>query len=267
MNLVIDPQGGIAGDMFSAALISAGANLKILKTAMIKAAKKLGRAKIAARQTTDKATQLKIELNSIQNHLSEKEAKQYLGELFAELKVGEEYQQFGKNTLNILLKAEKKAHSDFGIFIPHIHKHIDKNPIKEKHSRSSEQEDITFLHEAQDIIIDIIGAVVGMEDLRLDPEAIIISPISVGGGTVNFSHGNLPVPAPATQIILNQFKLKWEMGPIQSELCTPTGASILAALNTKYNPAFNFGNKKIVSTGQSRGSKILNIPPLKIYIY
>jgi len=268
MKLLIDPQGGIAGDMFSAALISAGADQKMMKNAMLIAAKKLGNAKIAVQQTTDNATQLKIKLDSNKHHLCENDARNYLEELFAELNIAEKYQHFGKQILDILLKAEKKAHADFGISIPHNHIHIKKNPLKKNNQpHSPKYEDMTFLHEAQDIIIDIIGAVIGVEDLDIEPEATLLSPISVGGGTVTFSHGNLPVPAPATQIIMNQFKLKWKMGPIQSELCTPTGASILAALNSKYNPIFNFADIKIVSSGQSRGSKIFNIPALKIYIH
>jgi uncharacterized protein (DUF111 family) len=268
MRMLIDPQGGIAGDMFSAALISAGADSKMMIDAMLRAAKKLGDAKISVQQTVDRATQLKINLDSNKQHLSEQEARYFLKELFAEMEIEKTYQQFGYQILNILLEAEKKAHSEYNISLPHHHHHNHNNPSINKNGKHSpNHEDITFLHEAQDVIIDIIGAVFGMGDLGVDPAAILISPVSVGGGMVNFSHGNLPVPAPATQIIINRYKLKWKMGPIQSELCTPTGASILAALRSKYNPSFNFSSIKMVSRGQSRGNKILNIPPLKVYIY
>lgn len=266
MKLLIDPRGGIAGDMFSAALISAGADGKMMKNAMLKAAKKLGNAKITIHQSIDQATQLKINLDSKKHHLSEHEAQNFLEDLFAELKIPQKYQNFGRQILKTLMRAEKKAHSDYGISISN--NHIDMvHPPKTHRRHSPKSKNITFLHEAQDIIIDIIGAVIGIGYLNINPDAILLSPISVGGGTVTFSHGIFPVPAPATQIIMNQFKLKWKIGPVQSELCTPTGASILAALHSKYNPSFNFANIKIVSTGLSRGSKMFNIPPLKIYIY
>ena len=62
-------------------------------------------------------------------------------------------------------------------------------------------------------------------------------------GKVNFSHGVLDVPAPATRIILEKFNVEWKKGPVDTELCTPTGASILAALIEK-NDIKSFENKK-----------------------
>ena len=97
------------------------------------------------------------------------------------------------------------------------------------------------------------------------PGVQLLKPVRTGDGKVEFSHGILDIPAPATKIILEKYNLKWEKGPIDTELCTPTGASLLAALIDK-NKKNHTGEFKVLGEGSSRGSKILPIPPLKIYL-
>ena len=63
-------------------------------------------------------------------------------------------------------------------------------------------------------------------------EQIIASPINVGGGHVNCSHGILPVPAPATASILKGIPIY--NGDIKEELCTPTGAALLKYFVTDF---------------------------------
>jgi len=116
-------------------------------------------------------------------------------------------------------------------------------------------------------VIDIMGAVAGMQLLDIGPEADLSAPVSVGGGHVHFSHGTLPVPAPATSIILEQYGIQWKKGPIDKELFTPTGAAILAALGAKVNAAAAIDTLDVKAIGTSRGAKILDIPPLKLMLY
>jgi uncharacterized protein (TIGR00299 family) protein len=80
------------------------------------------------------------------------------------------------------------------------------------------------LHEvgALDSIIDIVGAVFGLE--WFGAETIICSPLNVGGGTVRSAHGIFPVPAPATIKLLGDAPIYG--GAVQEELVTPTGALI-----------------------------------------
>lgn len=59
----------------------------------------------------------------------------------------------------------------------------------------------------------------------LAPERIVASPVHVGSGHVRCSHGILPVPAPATAILLKGVPIYG--GTVRGELCTPTGAALL----------------------------------------
>ena len=125
----------------------------------------------------------------------------------------------------------------------------------------------TFLHEAQDIVIDIMGAIMGMQQLDIEPGAELLCPVSVGGGHVHFSHGTHSIPAPATTIMLKEYHIQWKKGPVDVELFTPTGAAILAALGSSLNNSIVIEALNIVSIGKARGTKILEIPPLKLYVY
>lgn len=96
------------------------------------------------------------------------------------------------------------------------------------HRHSSEK---TVLHEAQDILIDIAGATFGMQYIGVSPGNVMCDvPVAVGGGEIHFSHGVLPVPAPAVTSVLKNFKIPHVSGPVDSELLTPTGAALLAAM-------------------------------------
>jgi len=88
------------------------------------------------------------------------------------------------------------------------------------------------LHEvgAIDSIIDIVGAVHGMEWLAANQ--VVASPLNLGGGTVECAHGTFPVPAPATARLLQGVPVYG--GTPATELVTPTGALLV----TEYASAF-----------------------------
>jgi hypothetical protein len=90
------------------------------------------------------------------------------------------------------------------------------------------------LHEvgAVDSIIDIVGAVYGLE--WLGASDVMSSPLNVGSGTVQCAHGTFPVPAPATALLLKDVPIY--AGEIAKELVTPTGALIVTAYASSYGP-------------------------------
>lgn len=74
-----------------------------------------------------------------------------------------------------------------------------------------------------DAVADVVGVCLLMEQIGADE--IVASPVHVGSGYVRCMHGILPVPAPATALILNGVPSYG--GQIEGELCTPTGAALL----------------------------------------
>src|SRR5947207_2162405 len=85
------------------------------------------------------------------------------------------------------------------------------------------------LHEvgAVDAVLDIVGAIEGFEQLGV--EAVYTWPVAVGRGWVDAAHGKLPVPAPATAILLEGLGLA-AGGPVEGEATTPTGAALVRVL-------------------------------------
>jgi uncharacterized protein (TIGR00299 family) protein len=85
------------------------------------------------------------------------------------------------------------------------------------------------LHEvgAVDAVLDIVGAIEGFEQLGVD--AIYTWPVAVGRGWVEATHGTLPIPAPATAILLEGIELA-AGGPVEGEATTPTGAALVRVL-------------------------------------
>ena len=90
------------------------------------------------------------------------------------------------------------------------------------------------LHEvgALDSIIDIVGAVFGLEWFGAD--RIVASALNVGGGMVDTAHGHFPVPAPATVKLLGDAPIYG--GSVQQELVTPTGALIVSSYASSFGP-------------------------------
>jgi uncharacterized protein (TIGR00299 family) protein len=109
----------------------------------------------------------------------------------------------------------------------------------------------------EDAIADIIGACTAFHDLGLKDHRIFCTPISVGMGFIEFSHGKFPVPAPAALEILKEYSLPWQMGPVEGELLTPTGAALLAYfVNEKgASPAI-----KTEAAGYGAGSRDFHVP-------
>lgn len=95
--------------------------------------------------------------------------------------------------------------------------------------------DRVHLHEvgAIDAVLDMVGAVEGFK--RLGVEAVYNLPIALGDGWVDTEHGKLPVPAPATSILLEGVAVR-RAGPVTGESVTPTGAALIRVLSAGEPP-------------------------------
>ena len=97
-------------------------------------------------------------------------------------------------------------------------------------------EDVAF-HEvgAIDSIVDVVGTAAALDYLA--PASVSCTSVAMGHGTLRSAHGVLPVPAPAALEILREVGGVMEDGGVARELCTPTGAAILAAAVTTWGGA------------------------------
>ncbi len=93
--------------------------------------------------------------------------------------------------------------------------------------------DIHF-HEVgtMDAIADVTAVCYLMNNLN--PDTVIASPVHVGSGTVKCAHGILPVPAPATALLLEGIPTYG--GSVKGELCTPTGTALLKHFVHSFGP-------------------------------
>lgn len=110
--------------------------------------------------------------------------------------------------------------------------------------------DRVVFHEvgAIDSIVDIVGAAAALD--YLSPASVSCASVAMGHGTLVSAHGVLPVPAPAALEVLRECGGLIVDGGVSRELCTPTGAAILAAAVTDWRPA---PSGRVVAVGWGAG--------------
>jgi len=114
------------------------------------------------------------------------------------------------------------------------------------------QIDKIHFHEvgAVDSIVDIVGGVIGMQELNVGQ--VLASPLNTGEGTVKCEHGVLPVPAPATLELLKGIPC-YSSG-IPYELTTPTGAAMIGFWAEAFQ---SMPLMKIQKSGYGAGSHVI----------
>ncbi|HKQ56437.1 MAG TPA: nickel pincer cofactor biosynthesis protein LarC [Candidatus Eisenbacteria bacterium] len=107
---------------------------------------------------------------------------------------------------------------------------------------------------AVDALIDVVGTIEGLHALGV--EEVYASPLRLGRGAVRSEHGLIPVPAPATTLLLRGAPV--EMPDIEAELVTPTGAALLTTLVRHWSsePAF-----RLDKVGTGAGGRDLKEQP------
>lgn len=220
--LTIDPASGMAGDMFAAALVGLGVPADAVAALMESAAEPIGGAEVTIRceRLPDGSPAHRIEsrLRTLRPPLVLDEAVEHVERSIRRAGVTGPYASFALSALRILGHAERHAHEDLA-----------------EHGHEARDSDGVMLHEAQDIVMEVTAAAWGLQWLHVAlDEVTCMQPVFVGRGTVRFSHGEFPVPAPATARILGHHAIPWAEGPHAFEQLTPTGAAILAALRPRY---------------------------------
>lgn len=205
----LDCNAGISGNMFLGALIDLGYPLEILKTELQKLKLSIPDLQIQKVSKMNISATLFTVSSAVEHHhrnLSE------IIDLILQANYSRSITDKAIGCFRLLAEAEAKIHR---VSIDEIH-----------------------FHEvgAVDAIIDIVGACLGIDYLKL--EQIFVSPVRLGFGSVKCAHGEIPVPAPAVVELLSNFDVF--IGEYEGEWTTPTGAAILKcfAQTTKEIPSF-----------------------------
>ncbi|EJG06346.1 protein of unknown function DUF111 [Methanofollis liminatans DSM 4140] len=214
--LLLDPFHGAAGDMTIGALLDLGADEAQVRAAM---------ASVVADPAFSRVTRcgiaaVRVETRSGPAHRSLAEVIERVEAAAAPPAVIER----AKRVFQRIADAEEGVHGH----APHFHE-----------------------VGADDAIADVIGACTALESLHLD--AVAVMPLALGRGSVVAAHGRMPVPAPATLGVLKNSGLDAVFGGGEGELCTPTGAALLAEFST-IKPAA-IGAVRVLATGYGAGSR------------
>jgi len=196
-----DCPSGAAGDMIMASLLDAGVPLERLRAELAKLA--LPGWTLVARPVMKgafRATKVDVEIDATahRHHRSLRDILDILERSALDPSVKER----AARIFTRLADAEARAHG-------------------------SDRESVHF-HDvgAVDAIVDVTGGVIALD--IAGAQAVHVSALPIGGGTVGGPHGRIPVPAPGTAELLRGFPVV-DTG-VKAELVTPTGAAILTTL-------------------------------------
>ena len=236
MVIVIDPQiAGISGDMLLSSLVNLGADKNKIIKGVIKSQKFLPNSTIKKmdfqkiQKRGIESTELILEIEESVSERKGVEIKKAILDSVNELNLPIKAKTFAESCINTLISSESKIH---GI-----------------------SEDSVHFHEASsiDTLVDIVGITIALHDLRLFEEKIVCLPVSVGGGTVNFSHGTMSNPTSAVLQIFKNSNLNIQGNNSKEELTTPTGACIL--VNLTNNPVQYYPSMNVSSICYGAGQK------------
>ena len=121
-----------------------------------------------------------------------------------------------------------------------------------------------YFHEkgALDSFADLVGVALCLESLG-NPD-VFFSSLYDGSGFISLRNGRkLPVPVPAVREIVKKYQLNLIQTPIEGELVTPTGATIVAGVRSAHPSPIEF---QIIQTGIGNGKRHYN-PDARLRIH
>lgn len=223
--LYADCFSGASGDMFLGAFIDAGVPVDVLQAAVnsLNLPESIEIRAATVHKGSMRAVQAEVIVPHSHHH-------RHLGDITGMIEtsaLSDAVKTTAIRIFNILGEAEARVHG---------------TPIESVH-----------FHEVGglDSITDIVGAAASLEYLGID--RVYASALPFSSGKIETEHGMIPVPAPATLEILSRAHAPFEPSSAQTELVTPTGAAILAALAT-------FERPNLVVTGVGVGAGQRNLP-------
>jgi uncharacterized protein (TIGR00299 family) protein len=204
---IFDPSAGVSGDMTLGALLSLGVPASWLEQLPAR----LGLAGVGV--TIRDTSRCGVAAKQVEFSIPPQPHGRHVGELVRLVErcpVSDWVKQRAVRAFRLIGEAEGRVH---GVAPEEVH-----------------------LHEvgAVDAVLDVVGAIEGFE--RLGVQAIYNLPVAVGNGWVEAEHGRLPVPAPATALLLEGMEIASD-GPVEGEATTPTGAALLRVLSAGAPPA------------------------------
>src|SRR2546422_1516937 len=233
ITLYFDCFSGISGDMTIGALLDLGVDFDSLKTALKKVPGE-GYELKASRVVRSSLSAMKCDV--VMEGSADRHHRGRHGHAHVHRKASEILEMIEKSNLNPNTKGIAT-----NIFA--------KLAVSEGKVHHIPPEDVEF-HEvgAVDSIVDTVGSAIGFDALGI--ERFLCSAINVGSGFIHCQHGVLPVPAPATADLLLHATIYQKHA--QTELVTPTGAAILAAVVNRFGELNGFAAERI---GYGAGTK------------
>ena len=199
----LDCTAGASGDMLLGALVDAGAPLDVLQAAVdaVGVEPVRLRAEPVLRAGLG-ATRVHVEVADTSSGRTWADIRELLGAAA----LAEPVRALALDVFGRLAQAEAQVH---------------RIPADEVH-----------FHEvgALDAVADIVGVAAGLHTLGLT--GLHAGPVSLGSGSTRGAHGALPVPVPAVLALLAGAPVQG--GAVPHEMCTPTGAALLAATVTTW---------------------------------
>jgi len=107
-----------------------------------------------------------------------------------------------------------------------------------------------------DAIADVVGTAAGLHALGV--RRLTAGTVALGSGMVRGEHGLVPVPGPAVLALLQEVSAPVWAGPAPYEMCTPTGAALLAAVVSEWG---SLPPMTVLAVGAGAGSRDLDEVP------
>jgi len=234
LSIHLDLVGGIAGDMFVAAMVDALPALEAPIRRELEAVRPGDAAMpdfAAASSAGLRACRFGIAATSRYRVLEASDGTSYreLRRTIEAAPLGAGVQRHALALLDLLAGAEAGVHG---------------SPLDDVH-----------FHELADwdSLMDVVAA--GCIAHELEGARWTASALPLGGGRVRTAHGQLPVPAPATSALLEGYP--WRDDGIAGERVTPTGAAILRHLVPAASCGTRGGAGRLAAVGAGAGTRTL----------